>query len=415
MTINPSDAGGPPVPTSTVPTGVVPTGAVSTEPTVATEPTGATGVDPAPTAPSPAPTAGSPLPAPPPPPPPPPPPVRLTRRAARARGVGLKDEDKVQRASWSVGWTVGLAAAAIVVISMTTVLAVAVHRAVQVSVTGPGTFPNWPNYGPRPVPRWGWVSADDMVWVVLSMAVVSVVLTGLVGWWAARRAVKPLADALRLQRHFVADASHELRTPLTALSSRIQILQRRLDAGKDIHPVVAQLQTDADQMAQTLNDLLLTTEGARPTDAANPVLDCVHQAAASLSALAEQAGVTIMVWPDAQPLVLVPAASLTRAVVAVIDNAIQHSPAGSEVEVRVGLSGDNAVIRVRDHGSGIVGVDPSQVFERFAHGTETGKRRSFGLGLALTSEVAHRFGGEIAVEASGDQGTTFALTFPAAG
>jgi len=328
--------------------------------------------------------------------------------------VGLSDEDKVRRASWSVGWTVGLAAAAIVVISTIIVIIMAVHRAVQVGVIYPGNQPNWPGLGPRPVPRWGWVSADDIVWVVIVMALVSVVLTGVVGWWASRRAVQPLAEALRLQRHFVADASHELRTPLTALSSRIQILQRRLDADKDIRPVVAQLQTDADQMAQTLNDLLLTAEGARtPADAATPVLAAVHQAAASLSALAEQAGVTIMVWPDAQPLVLVPSASLTRAIVAVIDNAIQHSPSGTEVEVRVGVEADSVVIRVRDHGRGIVGVEPAQVFERFAHGSETGKRRSFGLGLALTLEVAHRFGGDIVVETTGPGGTTFALSFPA--
>ena len=44
----------------------------------------------------------------------------------------------------------------------------------------------------------------------------------------ARRAVRPMAQALESQRRFVADAGHELRTPLTLLSTRAQLLARRV-------------------------------------------------------------------------------------------------------------------------------------------------------------------------------------------
>ena len=82
----------------------------------------------------------------------------------------------------------------------------------------------------------GFLALAGTARVVASL--IGVVLLGLVAWLAALRSVRPLADALRMQRNFVSDASHELRTPLTALSSRIQILQRRHERGEPIDVVV---------------------------------------------------------------------------------------------------------------------------------------------------------------------------------
>src|SRR5689334_9945265 len=78
------------------------------------------------------------------------------------------------------------------------------------------------------------VDVDRVVPWVLGLGVVGVVLLSVIAWFAARRSVRPLSEALRMQRNFVSDASHELRTPLTALSSRVQILQRRHDRGEPI-------------------------------------------------------------------------------------------------------------------------------------------------------------------------------------
>jgi len=340
-------------------------------------------------------------------------PARLTRRAARAQAAVNRDDDKVRQAALSVGVAVAVASGSVVFLGFLILIVIAMVSAVQ--------MPSGGQFGPdghiivRPYSRWGWVNTGDIIWMVVILAVVSLVLTSLVGWFMARRAVKPLAEALRLQRHFVADASHELRTPLTALSSRVQILQRRLDSGKPIDDVVDSLRHDTANMTRVLDDMLLTVEGAQVVEGMKTsVVECLRQAVTSLEPLAQQAGVAVRLQASSDMAVAAPTTSVTRALVAVIDNAIQHSPSGSTVDIAAGPVDRMAVIRVRDHGSGIAGVDPARVFERFAHGSESGRKRSFGLGLALASEVAHRSGGDIRVESTSSQGTTFTLSFPLA-
>jgi signal transduction histidine kinase len=71
-------------------------------------------------------------------------------------------------------------------------------------------------------------------------------------------------------------------------------------------------------------------------------------------------------------------------------------------------------LRVADSGSGIAAADRERVFERFARGADTGRRRGFGLGLALVQDVANRYGGSVAIETTSPAGTTFLLTLPLA-
>ena len=335
------------------------------------------------------------------------------QRAGKAQSVG--DKRKVRQASFSVGMAVALASGIVVFIGFLVLVSIAMKSAVPIT---PGyDIRIGPDGEPMAIarPRFGWYSVDSMIQTVAILAVASLVMSSLTGWIMAYRVVKPLAEALRLQRHFVADASHELRTPLTALSLRIQLLQRHLDAGRPINDMVNQLQNDAATMKGVLNDMLLTVEGTPVIESMKTsVTSCLRQGVTSLRPLAEQSNVNVTLDTPADLTVAVPEASLTRAVVAIVDNAIAHSPPGSIVEVSAKRDNRLAVIRVSDHGSGITGVDPNRVFERFAHGAETGRKRSFGLGLALASEVAHRFNGSIRVESTSSRGTTFALSFPVA-
>ncbi|WP_314502556.1 HAMP domain-containing sensor histidine kinase [uncultured Microbacterium sp.] len=319
------------------------------------------------------------------------------------------DRRRVQRAALSIGVYVGVASAVVIAGGVAVLLAVILlnRRPERAEHLG---LPEHAGSDDDFV-----IDADKILpWVVV-LGVLGVLLLALVAWLGARRSVRPLAEALRLQRNFVADASHELRTPLTTLSSRIQLLQRRHDRGEPVAQTILDLRGDAAMMTDVLNDLLLAAEGGEVAGGPASVLDAVTSAAESLRPLADEAGVALVVSSREPATVALPPVTLVRLVIALVDNAVQHSPAGSAVTVTTTVEDGAAAIRVADLGGGIRGIAPDAVFERFARSAESGRRRSFGLGLSLVRDVAVRAGGSVAVESTSDAGTTFVLRLPLAG
>lgn len=114
---------------------------------------------------------------------------------------------------------------------------------------------------------------------------------------------------------------------------------------------------------------------------------------------------------------LQPGASLTvdenwtvEALCNIVKNAIEHSPAGSSVQV---LTAENEVyteIRVTDSGTGISQEEREKLFQRFYRGSNAAQD-SIGIGLALAKEVVEQQHGHIQVESQEGKGTVFSLKF----
>jgi signal transduction histidine kinase len=105
---------------------------------------------------------------------------------------------------------------------------------------------------------------------------------------------------------------------------------------------------------------------------------------------------------------------VTQAVMNLMRNAAEHTPAGTPVAIGSRIVGSQAQIWVRDEGPGIDAATMTRLFQRFTRG-RAGKRttRGAGLGLAIVKAIAEAHGGGISVESQPTQGTVFTLTFPA--
>lgn len=329
------------------------------------------------------------------------------------RNVSIVDSDTlaIRRASRIVGTRIAIACAAVVAV---VIVAVFVYILSEIS----------PRELFEPVPDTGnlQISAVKLLRAAAVLGVALILLAGVLSWLVTQRAVQPLGAVLRIQRAFVADASHELRTPLAVLDARLQILQRSLPANDPSSAVVAELRSDAKDLVHIVNDLLESAEigGA----AVNPTIiidvsTAVDAAVQSMTLIANEKNVTIEFSTPEIAYARVPASSLTRCLVAMLDNAVRFAPRGSAITVDVTVIKKSVSCTVRDRGPGIQGIDPARIFDRFAHSAsnEDGGglvRTGFGIGLSLVREIAVRYGGAVSVVDSSDAGTAIRFTLPRA-
>ena len=246
---------------------------------------------------------------------------------------------------------------------------------------------------------------------------VGLAMTAAIGIGLGRRAVRPLETALAVQRRFVADAGHELRTPLTLLSTRAQMLRRKLPRddtaqtalGPEIDAVIA----DARRLATILDDFLLAADPRSTTD--DEVVDLVDIAASAVDAagfVAVDAGVAVTLTAASPTPVRGSEAGLHRAVTAVVDNAVRH--AATRVTVSVSTMSRRASVEIADDGPGIDAAMLPRVFERFATADAAGPgvSRRYGIGLALVGDVIGRHGGTVEVRNQPGGGAVFTLGLP---
>ncbi|MER7246870.1 HAMP domain-containing sensor histidine kinase [Kribbella sp. NPDC000426] len=248
-------------------------------------------------------------------------------------------------------------------------------------------------------------------------AVLGLLLAGLLGVFIGRRAVRPLVQALTLQRAFVADAGHELRTPLTLLSTRAQVLGRSLrrsGASAEILDDADGVVGDTRRLAEVVDDLLAAadprgSDNHESVDLVRIAQDVAHAAGAH----AEQAGVRLH-WTsdgDSAPAFGSPSA-IRRATIALVDNAVDHTPRGGEVRIAVRRQRGDVILAVSDTGPGIGPEAAERVLRRFDSGGHRAGRKHYGLGLALAHDVANRLGGQLRLAPS-EVGATFELVLPA--
>ena len=294
---------------------------------------------------------------------------------------------------------------------------------------------------------------------LLAAALITTLAGAALGWWAARRVLRPLvgigeaagalatgrldtrveassdadlaplADSFnemaaaleeRIQRdaRFASNVSHELRSPLMTLSASIEVLQNQRDDMPERAKAALDLMVaDIDRFRQLVEDLLEISRfdaGVMHLD-----LEEVRLAELIMQAVSASTDADVPVDVDSDLAGVVVKADkrrLVRMIANLLDNAAKYGDGATRVQLR--KDDDNVLIAVEDNGPGVPPEDRESIFYRFNRGSRAGRRLDVdgvGLGLALVAEHVRLHGGSVWVEdrSNGEHGSRFVIELPA--
>ena len=131
--------------------------------------------------------------------------------------------------------------------------------------------------------------------------------------------------------------------------------------------------------------------------------------------LAEPKGVEVRAsLARSLPTMYIDRIKITQALQNLVSNAVQYSPSGTEVDVRVRIDGAFVEFEVEDHGPGIPATEMPELFKPFTRlsTVKLGRQRSVGLGLAITKRLVEAHGGTIGAVSEVGKGSTFTIRLP---
>jgi signal transduction histidine kinase len=233
------------------------------------------------------------------------------------------------------------------------------------------------------------------------------------------RVAKDMAEEMnRLKTNFLSNMSHEIRTPINGILGLSQVIDMETESA-DIKSYVKLQQQSGQRLLDTITSILDLSRleaknnqlALKRIDVSKLTLECIH----SLASLARQKGLTFAYHPASEPLYcLADETMLYQVINNIVGNAIKFTDSGGvEVSTR-SLNKVSAVIGISDTGIGISEEFLPRIFNSFEQ-ESSGRSRSHegsGLGLSISKKYIELLGGEITVQSSKDQGSTFEIVLP---
>ena len=247
--------------------------------------------------------------------------------------------------------------------------------------------------------------------VILSGSIVcffiSLVMSGM--------AVRPVEQAWKQQKQFVADASHELKTPLTVILANQNIMASHPE--ETVRQQAQWLHSTeevAQQMRRLLDEMLTLAKtedeqlpvSLQPTDLSALVEEEVLylEPVAYESQILLESRVDKGIVFDTDPYLI------KKLLVILIDNAVKHG--SPHTAVTITLNADRQIfLSVHNHGTVIASEDLPHLFDRFYRSDRSRSTDGHGLGLAIARSIAEKLKGTLTVTSTETDGTTFTATF----
>jgi signal transduction histidine kinase len=233
------------------------------------------------------------------------------------------------------------------------------------------------------------------------------------------QAYAELAAQEKLRSEFLTTVAHELRTPLTAATGYLQLVTSGAVALEQAPQFLKTVSHNLDTVIHLVNNILFLQELELITPEFQPlsISEVVLQAVEEMAGRAGESG--LMVSTQIQqnlPQVMGDAGGLSRAVGALLDNAVKFSPEGGQIRVQIQIDDGAIRIEICDPGVGFPMEQLDDVCRPFTRVEETGGHLfgGVGLGIPIAKQVVESHGGRIEIQSKVSEGSTFTIVLPAA-
>lgn len=227
-----------------------------------------------------------------------------------------------------------------------------------------------------------------------------------------------LEKAENLRQNLLADVAHELRTPLTVIQGNLRAI---LD---DVYPLekeeVARLYEQTLHLTRLIEDLRELSHAEADQLPMNltsvDVAKLVKETAVTFTPLVKAKNITLRAeMLGTLPTIQADQARLRQSLHNLLNNAIQHTPAGGTITLQAEQINNQLHLRVNDTGDGIPQEQLEHIFDRFARVEQSRGRNKggSGLGLAIVRAIAQAHGGTVtAASPEIGKGSTITITLP---
>jgi two-component system CheB/CheR fusion protein len=237
-----------------------------------------------------------------------------------------------------------------------------------------------------------------------------------------KRAEATLQDADRRKDEFLATLAHELRNPIAPIRNALEIVRRAGDDAGTVAQAHEVLNRQVTQLSRIIDDLIDVSRivehkidlAPRQVDLALIVDAAVEATVPTVEAHRHR----LVVAGPAEPLIIeADPDRLTQVLVNLVNNAVKFTEPGGRIWITSERSGNEAVIQVRDSGTGIAPELLPRMFDMFIQGHQglDNRRSGLGVGLALVRTLVTMHGGTVEAHSAGvGQGSEFVVRLPLA-
>jgi PAS domain S-box-containing protein len=210
-----------------------------------------------------------------------------------------------------------------------------------------------------------------------------------------------------------AGVAHEINNPLAGIRNAFELIKSSLSPDHEHFELIGLIDKEIDRISGITHQMYQLYKRAPQQPGEFAIPQTVQEVIYMLASTADKRQIQLSFDPPDDPLrVTLVEGEVKQIMYNLIRNAIQASPIGENVAIRISQNARELVVRIEDRGPGIPDESLSRIFDPFFSTKQADSQAGMGLGLSVSRSLIEAMGGRIKVSSKPGQGSVFSAIFP---